>query len=82
MIKHGRLHIDGGFRPVIVKENRLWSEVIYIDGSWIRRRRIRNEQVGDVRVITGWDAKRFALFLRRSGKYMTRRTASILREVK
>lgn len=82
MIKHGRMHIDGGFRPVIIKESRLWSEVIYIDGSWVRRRRVRNEQVGEPKVMQGWCAKRFARILLRSGKEMTKRTRSILKEVK
>lgn len=82
MIKHGRLYVDGGQRPVIIKEARLWSEVFYIDGSWIRRKRIRNTQVGEPRILPGWEAKKFARFLLRTGKHMTKRTYAVLRSVK
>lgn len=40
-MKHGRAFIDGGFRPVFVKEGHKWNQVVYIDGSRVRVKRTK-----------------------------------------
>lgn len=41
MIRHGRVFVDGGFRPAIVKFGPVWSQVVYIDGVNIRVRKVK-----------------------------------------
>ena len=57
-MKYGRVYIEGGFRPAIVKEGRLWSRVVYNKGSYIKCKRVR----GDVKCqsITGITLKQMA----------------------
>ena len=80
MVRHGRVHVDGGFRPALVKHGRKWAEVLYIDGSHVRRKRMLIHKVGSIRHPTGWEGKLFAKFLLRSGKHMTKRVRQILKE--
>ena len=40
-MKHGRVFVDGGFRPAIIKEGPKWSQVVFIDGSRVKVKRVR-----------------------------------------
>ena len=42
-MKHGRVFIDGGFRPAIIKEGPKWSQVVYISGSHVKVKKVRGE---------------------------------------
>ena len=59
----GRVFINGGFRPAIVKQGHKWSQVAYIDGSRVRVKRVK----GMVKVVPAYgDLKTLAsAFLRR-----------------
>lgn len=80
MIEHGRVYVDGGYRPALVKYGRKWAEVLYIDGSSVGRKRVLIHNVGKVERMPGWEGKRFARFLVESGKHMTKRVQQVLRE--
>jgi len=57
-VKHGRVYVEGGFRPAIVKEGRIWSSLVYTKGSYVKFKRVR----GDVEVqpLTGLTLKKMA----------------------
>ena len=33
---YGITFIDGGYRPAIAKEGRIWNQVVFVDGSSVR----------------------------------------------
>jgi transcription termination factor Rho len=40
-MKHGRVFIDGGFRPAVIKEGPKWSQVVYINGTHVKVKRVK-----------------------------------------
>jgi hypothetical protein len=46
-MKHGRVFIDGGFRPAIVKEGPKWSQVVFISGSHVKVKKVRGSVKAD-----------------------------------
>ena len=46
-MKSGRAFIDNGFRPVITKEGPKWTQVVVMDGTHVKVRRIRGTVLVD-----------------------------------
>ena len=40
---HGITFIDGGYRPAIAKEGRIWTQVVYNDGSLVKVKRVKEK---------------------------------------
>lgn len=84
MIRHGRVFVAGGFRPAIIKEGPKWSQVVYIDGTSIRVRKVKGKL--ELSPITGLTRKGIAYRMLRPKNVLgvkqkaTRTAKRILRE--
>lgn len=84
MLISGRTFIDGGFRPAIIKQGHKWSQVVYIDGSRVRVKKVRGEQkvtpaYGDIKTLARAFSKRYNVLGIKM--HVTKTAKSILREV-
>jgi hypothetical protein len=54
----GSVFIEGGFRPAIVKEGRIWNQVVIIDGPTVVTRKTKEKL--KVNPIAGYDLVKLA----------------------
>ena len=40
-MRHGITFIDGGYRPAIAKEGRVWTQVVFNDGATVKVKRTK-----------------------------------------
>ena len=57
-MRHGYVFVDGGFRPAITKEGPKWTQVVYLDGSRVRVRKVKG--VLEHRDINGYTTSKMA----------------------
>ena len=86
-MRYGITFIDGGYRPAIAKEGRLWTQVVFQDGSRVRVKRTKSalqfRPLGN-----GYTLRKFAIrLLRRKNslgikRHITKGAKDILLEAK
>lgn len=42
-MRHGYVFVAGGFRPAVTKEGPKWTQVVYLDGSRVRVKRVKGK---------------------------------------
>jgi len=65
MMLHGKAFVEGGFRPVIVKEGPKWSQYVHLDANRVRVGKAKGKL--DVRPLQGYTLQQMASrFLQRT----------------
>lgn len=49
----GTFYIDGGYRPCIAKKGHKWTYIMYLRGSGVRCKRLKNRKTGIPKPIVG-----------------------------
>ena len=79
-IVSGTFYVDNGFRPCIAKSGYKWAHLIYLNGSRIKCKKVRNQKTGRPKPIIGtkkYTTQELAIrFL--TSKQMSKKAESIL----
>jgi len=74
-MQHGITFIDGGYRPAIAKVGRIWTQVVYNDGSSVKVKRTKDVLI--FKPIDKYPLRRLAMrFLRSRNKLGTKKHVS------
>lgn len=85
-MKYGLTFVNGGYRPAIAKEGPKWTQVVCLDGSTVKVRRVRGTL--PFRRLQGYTLRQLAIrMLRRENvlgvkMHVTRSARKILEEAK
>jgi hypothetical protein len=83
---YGITFIDGGYRPAIAKEGRIWTQVVYNDGSTVKVKRTKEHL--DFKPINNYTLPKLARRMLRSRnglgckKHVTKTARAILNTAK
>jgi hypothetical protein len=82
-IVSGTFYVDNGFRPCIAKSGYKWAHLLYLNGTRVKCKKIRNQKTGKVKPIVGarkYTTEELAVrFL--TGRTMSKKAQSILIEI-